>query len=169
MLKAGSFITRHRRLLMLSLMLMTLLVCSTVNRLRLEGDAALTSLPVMRTQTNDASAVMAYIDERDAAYQQDVAALTALINQESLDVRTREDAAAQLQSLVADHTARAALEEALSATSLSPCAAVISGGSLTLVTTNANISQEETALLLTLAAAHAGISAENVRILPSEP
>lgn len=167
MRKFTAFLTRHRTLLLMCLMLATLAVCSTLNRLRLQGDTTLTSLPVKRTDSADAAPVTAYISQRDAAYQADVAALTALVNQSDLDSRTREEAAQQLQALVADHTGVSALEEALASTSLWPCAAVISSGSLTLITST-QLTESDTALVLTLAQAHTGIAPEQVRILQGE-
>lgn len=167
MKKPAAFITRHKRLLLFAMMLVTLAVSSFANQQRLEGGAAVTSLPVMQT-TPSAEPVMAYLDDRAAAYRRDIDALTALIQQEELDSRTREDAAAQLQALIEAHTASSALEEALASSALAPCAAVLSGGSLTLVTACTSVSEADTALVLTLAAAHAGVAPENVRIRTAE-
>jgi len=168
MKRVSDFITRHKSLLMLALMLTTLVAGSIANQHRLEIESSLTTLPVMKTEHTGASAVDVYLGERESAYQRDINALTALIQQEELDARTREAAAEQLQTLIAAHTASAALEEALADSDLSPCAAVISGGSLTLVTASPSVSDEDSALVLTLAQAHAGIEPENVRIRTAE-
>lgn len=168
MKRTADFITRHKSLLMLALMLTTLVAGSIANQRRLENESSLTTLPVMETEPAAATSVETYLDDRDSAYQREINALTALIEQEQLDDRTRESAADQLQELIAAHTASAALEEALADSDLAPCAAVISGGSLTLVTAKSSVSDEDSALVLTLARAHAGIEPENVHIRTAE-
>lgn len=165
---AAGFLTRHRRLLLIALLSVTLLVSSTANRRRLEQEAVVTSLPVVHTQSSAVTAVNAYIDERDAAHQRDVAALTALIAQEELDAQTRQAAADQLQALVHSRESQQALEAALASTSLAPCAAVVTGTNVTIVTAKTEITPEDSALVITLAAAHAGAAPGDVRILTAE-
>ena len=113
-------------------------------------------------------AVAAYVDERAAAHERDIAALTALIQQSDMDERTRQDAADTLQDIVRNRECQQALEDALSATALAPCAAVVSGGSVTIVTAKNAITPEDSALVLALAQAHAGAAPEDVRILTAE-
>lgn len=164
---AGAFLTRHRNLILFALLLTTLCVSSAENQRRLSADHSSTAIPVIKT-TAPSAAVSTYISERDAAYQRDTAALSALCTQENLEAKTRASAAERLQTLIANREAQQALEDALSSTSLAPCAAVVSGGSVTIVTQKADITEQDAALVITLAAAHAGVKAENVRILPTE-
>lgn len=164
----GEFITRHRHLLLIALLTVTLLVSSSANRHRLENSAIVTSVPVGRITDPAAQAVAAYITDRDAAHHQDVEALTQLIAQEDLDARTRQDAASQLASLIHCREARDAIEEALSGTDLSPCAAVVTRNAVTLVTAKAAPTDEDAALVMTLASVHAGVSMEDVRIITAK-
>ncbi len=158
------FITRHRNLLLITLLAATLALSSTAARRRLEEARQVTALPV----TQAASPVAAYIAERQGAFLTDLQALHALCENASLDDATREAAAERLTQLVTDRDAEAALEVALSQSALAPCAAVISGGSVTIVTEQADITQEDAALAMTLAAAHAGVDAADVRIITSK-
>ncbi len=164
---AADFLTRHRRLFLIALLSVTLAVSSEANRRRLQEDAVVTSLPVMQTAAPDV-AVATFTADRDAMHQRDVAALTALISQENIDSRTREDAAVQLQELIRNRECQQALESALASTALAPCTAVVTGSSVTLVTAKQEITPEDSALVLTLAAAHAGVAPEDVRILSAE-
>lgn len=168
MKKAGEFLTRHRNLFLLALLLTTLCISSAANRQRLEEARETTALPVMKTESQPSAAVSAYIDERDAAHQRDVAALTALCAQDGLDAQTLQDAAERLMQLTANREAQQALEDALAGSSLAPCAAVVSGGSVTIVSSKADVTDEDAALVMTLAAAHAGVPPENVRIITAE-
>ena len=163
MTRIAAFILRHRRMLLIALMTVTLLVSSEANRRRLQDADATTALPVSSLQR--ATAVESYILDRDAVHDRDVAALTALISEEAVDDRTREDAARELQSLVRNRECQEALEQALASTALAPCAAVVTGSSVTLVTAKADITDEDAALVLALAAAHASARPQDVRIL----
>lgn len=158
-----AFLTRHRNLLLIVLLAATLAVSSAANRRRLEEARPTTALPVTAS-----SAVAVYQTERDGAYMTDVAALQAVSADATLDAATREAAALRLTQLIADREAEAALEAALSQSALAPCAAVVSGGSVTIVTEKADITQEDMALALTLAVAHAGVEAGDVRMIPAQ-
>lgn len=164
-MKQPGFITRHRNLLLILLLTSTLAVSSIASRRRLEESQQTTALPVMQTE----SAISVYKTDRDGTYLSDVAALQAVSADDSLEAATREAAAARLTQLVADREAASALETALSQSSLAPCAAVVSGGSVTIVTGKTTVTQEDSALAITLAAAHAGASADSVRIITASP
>ena len=165
---AGEFITRHRHLLLIALLTVTLLVSSDANRRRLEDEAVVTSIPVTQTADTASIAVATYVSERDAAYQQDIATLTALLSQDGIGERAQQDAADQLQAMIRRREARDAIEEILASTDLAPCAAVITGDAMTLVTAKSVPSAEDSALVLTLAAAHADIAPEKVHIITAE-
>lgn len=167
MTRPADFLKRHRNLLLMVILCTTLCLSSAMNQRRLEASREATALPVMKTQAA-ASPVAAYIDARDSAYEQDVAALTALCAQESVDSRTRDEAAQTLSRIVSDHAAQQALEAALAQSVLAPCACVVSGGSVTIITHHAEVSAEASALALTLAAAHAGAAPSDVRIITAE-
>lgn len=166
MKKIADYLSRHRTSLLIALLTSTLFISSRMSRIRLEQEAVTTALPV--THAEASAPVRAYISERDAAYQRDIAALTALVNQEDLDARTREAAADEMRALIRNHEGQIALEDALASTSLAPCAAVVSGGSITLVTAKAEITQEDSALVFMLCQAHTGVEPANVQILTAE-
>ncbi len=168
MTKLGEWLTRHRNLFLLMLLLITLLVSGMANRERLEAASATVDIPVTEVLSQPSSALETYRIQRDQATLADMAALDALCAQTNLDSRTREDAAAKLQSIIDSRQMQTALEGALLDSSLSPCVAVVSGGSVTIVTGKATVTEKDTALVLTLAAAHAGASPENVRIITAE-
>lgn len=164
----SAFIRRHRNMLLMSILCMTLCLSSIVTSHRLDASRGTTTLPVMKTQSADATPVAVFTDARETAYEQDVAALTALCGQEGLDAHTREDAAEALTQLVRDHAAQQALEAALSESVLAPCACVVSGGNVTIVTQLTSVTEEASALALTLAAAHANAAPGDVRIVTAE-
>lgn len=167
MRKAADFITRHKNMLLIALLSVTLLLSSEANRRRLSDGLFTTALPVTQTQ-EAALAVSACALEQDAAYDRELTALSALIAREDIEASTREAAAEEMQAIIHDRQAREALDTALAATSLAPCTAVISGGSVTIVTAKSEITPEESALALSLASAHAGAQMQNVRILTGE-
>lgn len=162
---AGEFVTRHRHLLLIALLSVTLLVSSSANRRRLENEAIVTSVPVMRSADPAAAAVAGYISDRDTTYLKDIDALTELIAQTTLDAQTRQNAADQLALLIHCREARDAIEEALASTDLAPCAAVVTKDAVTIVTAQSTPTDDDAALVITLANAHAGVGPEDVRII----
>lgn len=156
------FAARHSRLLLISILTVTLLVSSEANR-RSHEDTVFTSLPVTTTTAGEAVAV--YIADRDSAHDKDMAALLALTENEAIDLQTRQTAAEQMTVLAANSESQQALEAALASTALAPCAAIVTNGSVTLVTGKTEITAQDSALVLALAAAHAGAKPTDVRIL----
>lgn len=159
-------LVRHRSLFLICLLTATLLLSSLASQRSLEEESIVTALPV--TSVTPASAIQAFAEQQETTQLNELTALTALANQESADDATRRSAAAQLQALVADRTSQQALEAALFSTSLAPCTAVVSGGSVTIVTHLTEVTPQDSALVLSLAAAHAGAAPENVRIITAE-
>lgn len=164
----GNLLTKHRNLILLLLLVVTLLVSGAANRERIEAASATVNIPVTKVSAKSVSALEAYRRTRDETALRDISALEALCSQENLDSRTREDAARRLQELTENRQAQSALEGALLSSSLSPCVAVVAGGSVTIVTEKSDVTDKDTALVMTLAAAHAGTLPENVRIITAE-
>ena len=164
----GELLTKHRNLFLILLLAATLAVSVAANRDRLVAASATVNIPVTEAAAPAASALAQYRMERAQQLADDIAALEALCAQTLLDKQTREDAAEKLQTIIECRQAESALEGALSGSSLYPCVAVISGSSLTIVTEKSAITDRDSALVLTLAGAHAGISPENVRIITAE-
>lgn len=167
MKKAGELLTRHRNLFLLLLLLCTLAVSSAANRERLAEASATVHIPVTSAPTG-VSHVETFRQARDEAYRADLAALEALCAQADLDERTRTDAAARMQALIDCRQAETALEGALLNSSLSPCVAVVAGGNVTIVTGKSAVTKADSALVLSLAKAHADAAPECVRIITAE-
>ena len=97
-----------------------------------------------------------------------MAALETLISSEDTDRAARQSAAEELQACVALHQAQLALEGALVSSELAPCCAVVTDGSVTIVTEKQEITEQDTALVLTLVQVHTGVSASGVRIMTAQ-
>lgn len=159
------FIARHRNVLLFALLLVTLAACSLSNQHRAERDAATVSLPLVQTSAAPDDAISVFRQQRDDTAAADMAALQKLVDQEDLDDQTRYDAAAQLQAIVDAREKQVALEGALVNSGMYPCVAVVSAGSVTIVTQKETLSDAETALLLTMAQVHAGADPSAVRVI----
>lgn len=168
MKKLGELLSRHRNLCLLLLLLCTMAVSSAANRERLAEASATVKIPVTSTAAGTVSRVETYRQTRDEAYRTDLAALEALCAQTDLDERTRAEAAVRMQQLIDCRQAETALEGALLDSSLSPCVAVVAGGSVTIVTEKSAVTKADSALVLTLAKAHADADPECVRIITAE-
>ena len=164
-MKGTDFLLRHRNTLLLVLLVTTLLISGLASHRQLQSAPASVTIPVMETPRESLSALEAFRAERAAQVKADIAAPEKLCVNPSLEDSLLESAALQLQSIIDARQAESALEGALTGSSLSPCTAVLSGGSLTIVTEKEQITDKESALVLTLAAAHAGLAPENVRII----
>lgn len=105
---------------------------------------------------------------REAAYDKDVAALTALLDSGAADEETRAQAAARLDQLVADHQSELGLEEALNQAGFSPCVVLLQNGALTVIVASSDMTAETSAAILSLCAAHTDIGVENIRIMARE-
>lgn len=168
-----SLFSKYRNLLLLGLLVVMLVVSSQMNRDRLLRETAAVSLPVTYTsETTDAQSAQTpleqYRQQRDTTALQDMAALQELVDAETLDAQTREDAAARLQLLVTQREQQTALEGALLETALWPCVAIVSPGSVTVVTERETLTEAERATLLTMVQAHTDVDAGGVRIVCGE-
>ena len=164
----GEWITRHRNLLLILLLLATMVISSMANQDRVEQEAATVSLPVVEPYAEPAGKVELFRQQRDAASLQDMAALQALVNQEQLDPLLRAEAAAQLQALVDAREKQLALEGALLESGLYPCVAVISGHQVTVVTGRADLTDSDTALLMAMAQLHIGALPAQVSVITAD-
>lgn len=164
----GKWLTKYRNVFLLALLTLTLVVSGYANQQRVKAASSTVSIPVVETAAQSLSPLETCRQQRDQEALQDMAALEALVNQPLLDEATRESAADHLAVLVGNRQAQSALESALSGSSLHPCVAVVSSGSVTIVTEKSAVTDKDSALVLTLAAAHTGASPENVRIITAE-
>lgn len=162
------FIRKHRNPLLLLCLLVTLAASWFFTNQRLIEAAATVSLPVEQVTTAPTSRLEEFRTRRDETTLADIATLQALCDQADLASDTREDAAAQLQRLVDTREAQLALEGALTQSGVYPCVAVITEGSVTVVTEKASLSDGESALVMTLAKAHAGVEPSGVRVMTAD-
>ncbi len=166
MKRLGDLLTKHRNTFLLGLLVTTLAVSGYANQE--EGKTASVDIPVTEVFSQPLSALESFRQQRDQSALADIAALEKLCSQNTLDEQTRGEAAAQLQSIIDERQAQTALEGALAGSSLYPCVAVVQNGNVTIVTEKSAVSDKDSALVLTLAAAHAGASPEDVRIVPAQ-
>lgn len=166
--RIGNLLVRHRNLFVAALLISTLCISSSSTIKRLSAGADVTALPVSTVYTQANDAVEVYVQQRDSTYVTDLTALESLCSQEDLDAQTRRQAAEQLQEIIRCRQAQDAIEKALANSSLVPCAAVVSGGAVTIVTQQSSFTDEDAALVMTLAAAHAGADPSDVRIITAE-
>ena len=165
---SGDWMTRHRNLLIVLLLLVTMVVSSLANQERLAQEAATVSLPVVEPFEEPAGKLETFRRQRDAASLQDMAALQSLIGQEQLDQQTRADAAAQLQSIVDAREKQLALEGTLLESGFYPCVAVVSAGQVTIVTEKDGLTDGDTALLLSMAQLHTGLQPAQVSVITTD-
>ena len=163
--KLGELLTRHRNAFLILLLTITLALGSLRQQ---PTTQATVDIPVTATAAQATTPLEAYHLQRDQDTLRDMAALEALVAQPLLEASTREDAAARLQQIVDQRQAQSALEGALANSSLGPCVVVIAGDSLTLVTAKTDITKKDSALVLTLAAAHTDVKPENIRIMTAK-
>ena len=164
--KLAEFAAKRHNALVFAALFTTLCVSGVANRLHLASSPATVEIPVVAAVQAEESALAVFRRERDEEALRSMSALEALVGQDALDKATREAAAAQLQEIVAARQAQTAIEGALVNSSLAPCTAVVSGGCVTIVTEKTTVTEQDTALVLTLALAHANSS--DVRIITAE-
>lgn len=104
-------------------------------------------------------------DSREAAYQQDREALTALIESQQTDDATRQQAQKQLMQMVQEHQTETGIQQALNEAGYGPCAALCQNGALTVLLTRDSLNAADSAAILALCTAHTDISVENIRIM----
>ena len=168
MRRSADFLTRHRNLFLILLLITTLIISTAVHRREIEAASASVTIPVTEVPALSGSALEAYRLQRDQEMRNSISSLEQLCTQELVDQRTRDDAAARLQSLISCVQVQTALEGALLNSSLSPCVAVVTGSNVTIVTEKETITEKDSALVMTLAAVHAAASPDSIRIITAE-
>lgn len=167
MKKFLAFLLRHKNATLVSVLAFTLCFGIGQQVFHPHSAAQTVHLPLVSSETS-LSPLEAFRMSRDNSYQQDTSALETLVSADKTDNTTHQQAADTLEKLILCHQTQLALEGALSTSALAPCCAVVTDGSLTIVTEKAEITAEDTALVLTLAKTHAGLDAANVQILTAE-
>lgn len=160
----GELIRKNLNAILIVVLLVTMVVSYAANQRRLSAETSTVSLPVVSVTTSP-SALEEYRRRREDTALQDMAALQALCESDKTDEATRADAASQLQLLITRREQQSALEGALIQSGLAPCVAVITEGSVTVVTGKEHISDAESALVMTLVQTHTGVKPAGVRIM----
>lgn len=163
MSRLGDLLTQHRNTFLVALLIVTLILGSHARSN--DSAAAMVNIPVTETAAASVSALEIFRQQRDQAARADIAALERLIAQGDVDDKTRTDAAERLQGIIDTRQVQTAIEGALTGSSLYPCAAVLQGGILSIVTEKSTVTDRDAALVMSLAADHGGIAPEDVRII----
>ena len=158
-------VLRHP-LLLAAILTLTLGISIVCNRWGSQNTSTVT-IPTLSTAAN-VSALDAYRSERAHQYATDLAALQKLCDTETLESALRSDAARRITHMVAYREQQLALEGALTDSPLSPCIAVVTEGSVTVVTSKETITDTDAALVISLAQVHAGVKPDGVRIITAQ-
>ena len=161
----GSLLEKHRNTCLILLMAAAFVVGLAQEQ---PATQAAVSIPVSASVTPALNKLDAYRRERDQARAADLAVLERLADNPEADAQIRDAASAQLHVLIAARELQAAVEGALLNSSLSPCVAIVTDGSLTIVTGKSAPTERDMALVLEIARVHAGIAPENVRLITSD-
>lgn len=106
---------------------------------------------------------------REAAYDKDIATLTALVESERTDAETRAHAAGRLENMVRDHQSELGVEAALIQAGFHPCLVLLQNDALTVMIDPAEeLTATQSATILSVCVAHTEVAAENVRIMAGE-
>lgn len=126
-----------------------------------EGNApAMTAAPILPPQALTAR------QQREAAYEKDLAAVQALVQQKDLREDTRQQAAAQAAQMIRQHQMELGLEEALVHAGFAPCLVLMQNDALTIAVSASEVTKAESAVILSVCLEHTEIAAENIRIMP---
>lgn len=161
MSKLGGFLTKHRNLLLISLVTAAMLI----GHYSSDDQPVTVDIPVVETAAAIQSPVESFRQRRNQAECTDIAALEQLVMRDDLDEQMRCKAAERLQSIIDARQIQSAIEGALATSSLYPCAVVLEGGILSIVTEKSAVTDRDMALVLSLAADHGGVKPEAVRII----
>ena len=167
-----TFLKKHRNLIFLSVILLTLAGSYLWNQYQLQG-AQTVSLPITRTDGGNAapSATVSktplkeYQDKRESTRKEDMIALNALAANDKVDQTARDQAHGQLLELIQCRESELAIEGALTGAGLAPCVAVVQRGAVTVLVEKKELSQAEATMILSIATAHSGEAPENIRIM----
>lgn len=106
--------------------------------------------------------------KRENAYDRDVAALQAILESGSADAATQELAAQKLTELIGEHEHEIGLETALLEAGYENAVVLVQNGAVTVMVPSAMLNEATGAQILELCVVHAGVGAENVRVMGLE-
>lgn len=150
--------------------LMALLLCAGIMLLnrpappQAEGEAPAPSPSVSAAAPAPTPARTA----REAAYDKDIAALRALMEQPGAEEGLKAQAAEQLNQIVMNHQTELGLEDALYKAGFDACFVLMQNGALTVGLRGESLTAANSAAILGLCLAHSEVAPENIRIMAEE-
>ncbi len=103
--------------------------------------------------------------KRENAYERDVAALQELLESGAADEVTRQMAAQKLAELISEHQHEIGLETALLGAGYENAVVLMQNGAVTVMLPQERLNEETSAQILELCVIHAGVGAENIRMM----
>lgn len=104
--------------------------------------------------------------QREAAYEKDLAAVQALVGQQDLREETRQQAAAQAAQMIRQHQMELGLEEVLVNAGFAPCLVLMQNDALTIAVSAPEVTAAQSAVILSICLEHTEVASENIRIMP---
>ena len=104
-------------------------------------------------------------EKRENAFEKNTAALQALLESGAADQATQEMAAQKLTELIAEHRHEIGLEIALQEAGYENAVVLMQHGAVTVMVPQERLSESSSAQILELCVVHAGVGAENVRVM----
>lgn len=162
----------HKSTILLVVLLLTLAGSYLFNQYQMEATRTV-DLPVTLVEGEDAAStaivnktpLAAYQQKREAARQEDMAALQTLAANIEVDQSARDQAQGELMEVIRCRECELAIEGALSGAGFAPCVAVVQRGAVTVLVEKKELTQDEATTILTLAATHSGEAPENIRVM----
>ena len=102
---------------------------------------------------------------QEQAYEQDVAALQALLETGAADEATQELAAQNLAELIRQHQHEIGLEAALQEAGFAAAVVIVQNNAVTVMIPQDRLNEDASAQILALCVAHTEVGAENVRVM----
>jgi hypothetical protein len=130
-----------------------------------KGAAQQTPAPAITVSPSRPPEAQSARQTREDGYQKDLSTLRALTEDEGIQEETRQQAARQIERMVAQHQMELGLEEMLTNAGFSPCMVLIQNDALTVAVSASEITAAESAVILSICLAHTEIAAENIRIM----
>lgn len=165
------FAHKERKWVRLWLLAALLVAAAVLGWLRWGGQQPASSLPegtaAVPTETPSLpSPALTARQQREAAYEKDLAAVQALVQQEMLREETRQQAAAQAAQMILQHQTELGLEEALVHAGFAPCLVLMQNDALTIAVSASEVTAAQSAVILSICLEHTEVASENIRIMP---
>lgn len=163
-----------RRLIILMVLLLAVGVMLWQGKIKTaapEADAAAasTASPAVTPTSTPGTAPATGRTARELAYDKDMAALQALIENSKADEAILDQAAEQLTKMTANHQTELGIEEALTKAGFDPCMVLLQNDAMTVTVSALELTATESATILAVCAAHSDVAVDNIRIMTGQP